>query len=137
MLEDYVVVPRRRKQGKFIPNKVSIEKHEYQTVIFLLDYGFDVELIRPSNIPKMHSPDLWMLGKAWEMKCPETSRLDAIDHAFGRARKQADNVILDLRRMNIDTKSAVQYATKLFRKSRRLKTLWVITKERRILDIKK
>ena len=137
MLEEYIIVPRRRRQGNFIPNGVSIEKHEYQTVIFLLSYGFDVELICPTNIPKMHSPDLWMLGKAWEMKGPKGKSLRAIEHAFKRAGKQSENVIIDLRRMKVDTRLLLRFAKKLIIDSKRIKTLWVITKEEKMLDIKR
>ena len=137
MLEEYAVVPRRRRQGQFTPNGVLIEKHEYQTVLFLLDYGFDVELIRPSNIPKMHSPDLWMLGKAWEMKGPKGDSFASIDHILRRARKQSENVVLDVRRMKCDTREVVRYVRKLFKTSRHFRTIWLITKEGAILDIKK
>lgn len=137
MLEEYAIVPRRRRQGKFTPNGVLIEKHEYQTVLFLLDYGFDVELIRPTNIPKMHSADLWMLGKAWEMKGPEGKSLDTIEHAFKRAGRQSENIIIDLRRMKIETRFLLRFAKKLMRDSKRIKILWIITKEGKLLDIKR
>ena len=52
------------KIGKIIPNGVSLEKHENDTVIFFTNLGFNIELIPPSNTPKAKTPDFIMDGKA-------------------------------------------------------------------------
>ncbi len=37
------------KKGKITPNGVSLEKHEYDTVLFFTELGCDVELLPRSN----------------------------------------------------------------------------------------
>ena len=58
---------KERKFGKIIPNGVSLEKHENNTVVFFTNLGHNVELIPPSNTPKAKTPDFMMDGQAWEM----------------------------------------------------------------------
>ena len=89
------------KIGKIIPNGVSLEKHESDTAVFFTNLGFNVELIPPSNTPKSKSPDFIMNGKAWEMKSPQGKSRVTVEHAFKRAAKQSENIIIDLRRTKI------------------------------------
>jgi len=124
------------KTGKIIPNGIMLEKHEYETILFLTNLGYDIELIRPSNMPKMKTPDFNMLGKSWEAKSPQGKNLTTIEHAFKRAAKQSENIILDLKRTKIPTKRAVEYIQKLFNASRRVKNLLVITKENKLIDFR-
>ena len=61
----------KRRKGKIIPNGVILEPHEYETVTFLTEQGFNIELIKPTHTPKMKNPDIMMNGLIWEMKCPQ------------------------------------------------------------------
>ena len=126
-----------KRKGKIIPNGVSLEKHENETVVFFTELGFNVELIPPSNIPKAKTPDFMMEGKAWEMKSPQGKSELTIEHAFKRAAKQSENIILDLRRTNVKTEKARVLIEKLFKVSRRVKLIKVITREQELVDFKK
>jgi hypothetical protein len=44
-------------KGKLIQNGVHLQEHEYATVKFFLELGYDIELIPPSQIKSLHSPD--------------------------------------------------------------------------------
>ena len=125
------------KIGKIIPNGVSLEKHENETVVFFTNLGFNIELIPPSNIPKTKTPDFIMDGKAWEMKSPHGKSHSTIEHSFRHAATQSENIILDLRRNKISTDQAKTVIKKLFNASRRVHNLKVITKEQALLDFKK
>ena len=125
------------KIGKIIPNGVSLEKHENDTIVFFTNLGFNVELIPPSNTPKAKTPDFMMDGKAWEMKSPQGKSCVTVEHAFKRAAKQSDNIIIDLRRTKIPTNESKASLEKLFKTSRRVKSLKIITKEQELLDFNK
>ena len=62
-------VPKGR-WGSFHRNGIRLEPHEGRTAKFLTLYGFSIEVIRPTNTPKMKNPDILMLGTIWEMKAP-------------------------------------------------------------------
>ena len=121
------------KTGKILPNGVSLEKHEYDTVLYLTNLGYDVELVRPSNIPNTKSPDSYMCGKAWEMKSPAGKSSRTLEHAFKRATRQSENIILDLRRLKVDTELSPRCARKLFNASRRTRNLWITTAQGELL----
>ena len=124
-------------KGKITPNGVSLEKHEYDTVLFLTTLGYDIELIPPSLIPNMHTPDLKMNGLEWEMKSPKGKSRSTLEHAFQTAVKQSVNLIFDLRRIQMPNDKAVQILEQLFHYSKSIKRLLVITKGRKLLDYKK
>ena len=125
------------KIGKITPNGVSLEKHENDTVVFFTNLGYNIELLPPSNTPKAKTPDFMMDGKAWEMKSPQGKSRVTVEHAFKRAAKQSENIIIDLRRTKIPTDQAKTALEKLFGSSRRVRNLKVITREQQLLDFKK
>lgn len=120
-------------KGKIIPNGVSLEKHENDTIIFFTNLGYDIELIPPSHIPNTKSADFKMNGKQWEMKSPKGKSRSTIEHAFQAAAKQSDNVIFDLRRTSIPLEKSLIILSKLLNTSKKVKTLWVITKNHVLL----
>ncbi len=60
-----------KKKGKIIPNGVSLERHEYETILVFTELGYDVSLIPKSNIKGVHAADIIINGEQWEMKCPK------------------------------------------------------------------
>lgn len=124
-----------KKRGKIIPNGVSLEKHEYDTILFLTELGYDISLIPPSHIPNHRTPDFVMSEKKWEMKSPKGSSRSTLEHAFQSARKQSDYILFDLRRTNIQDSSAIRQLQKLKEASRGIKELKIITKSKELLDI--
>ena len=128
--------PPRSKIGRIIHNDVRLENHEYRTVLLLAEFGFDVELIRPSSIPHSQNPDILMLGTTWEMKGPESDNQYTIKKRFRKAKKQADGrAIFDLN--NIPKKNRIKaekYILELFETTRGMKRIMLI-KDGAIIDI--
>lgn len=58
------------ERGKLTQNKVHLRDHEYQTVKVFLEEGYNVELIPQSKIKGFQTPDIVLLGVAWEIKSP-------------------------------------------------------------------
>lgn len=121
------------RKGKIIPNGVSLEKHEYDTILFLTMIGNDIELIPPSNTPGVRTPDFKMNGVEWEMKSPNGNSRSTIEHAFQIASHQSQNIIIDLRRTKIPDSRALHLLGKLMKTSRRAKRLGVVSKEQKLL----
>ena len=58
------------RKGKIISNGISLQRHEYETVLLLTSLGCNVELVPKNNKQGVHTPDLKMNGIYWEMKAP-------------------------------------------------------------------
>ena len=117
------------KNGRLFDNDVRLEVHERRTVDYLLQQGKDIELISPSYNLYSKSPDFWMDGVAWELKCPCVTKLERISYLFRYATKQSPQVIFDLRNIKGDSAGVIKHLQKLFHISRRVRRLIIISKE--------
>ena len=128
---------RKMKNGKIIPNGVTLEKHEFKTVLLITKHGINVELIPKSNRYGVHTPDIIINGIAWEIKSPIGDGKYTIQNTIQRAIKQSKYIIVDLRRTKRHQQKCIRELKNEFNKSKNLKQLIVITKTGRILDFKK
>ena len=122
------------RTGILKTNGVHLQPHEYQTVKLLLANGYDVELLPPSAIKGLPTPDIIIDGRLWEMKAPLGSSRNTIKHTFQHGKRQAENLVIDLRRCKLDPDKALQEIRQNFKLSKRIKRLKVITKDSSILD---
>ncbi|MBQ9016977.1 hypothetical protein IJ103_01895 [Candidatus Saccharibacteria bacterium] len=122
-----------KKIGKITPNGVFLERHEYNTVLFLTNLGYDISLIPPSHIPNVRTPDFTMDGLRWEMKSPKGKSRSTLEHAFQSAAKQSENIIFDLRRIDFPEEKSLCILSRLMTTSKRAKKLGVITKSQKII----
>lgn len=126
-----------RKIGELATNGVVLLLHEYDTVLFFLRQGRNVELIPPSNTVHARRPDFAMDGLEWEMKSPEQAAKMVVERAFDKALRQSQNIVIDLRRAKGREDIAIGHLQKCFMSSRRIKRLMIITREQVLLDFKK
>ena len=126
------------KTGKIIPNGVRLEAHEYATVLFFTMLGKDVELIPPSFTPNTHNADFYMDGLIWEAKSPvgNSSRM-TIERILHKAAKQSENIVIDLRRTRLSDVQSVACLEKQFKLSLSIKRLLIITKQEKLIDLRK
>lgn len=128
----------RNKYGKIIFSNHDLEPHEKDTIFCLASFGFDVETIVPSNIPKSKNPDLLMLGTFWEMKGPRTANQTTIQTKFRKATKQSGGkAIFDLRNVKNDSREIEKYIIRLFITTRGMRRIMIIEDDNTILDILK
>ena len=120
-------------EGKLAQNGVHLQDHEYKTVKLLLENGFDVELIPPSQIKGLRMPDIMMGGIPWEMKSPEGDGKKTIQNTMQNAAHQAGNIIIDLRRCKINEEKAIRGFEREFNLSKRVKRMKIITLEEKNL----
>ena len=119
------------KIGKVIRNGVKLEPHEDITTEFLTHFGFNIEIIKPTDIPRVNNPDLLISGAIWEVKAPTTSSEETLKKRFKKASKQAGRIILDLRGVVRD------YEKVEIENNRNLRKMMIITKSGKLLDFSK
>lgn len=123
--------------GKITPNGVSLEKHEYATVLLLTEMGYDVELVPRSNREGEHTPDIIIDNVKWEMKSPTGETRNTIKNIIQSALRQSVNVILDLRRIKRPMEKCLRDIDREFTHNKKIKRLLVITKSKKVIDFSK
>ncbi|MBQ9017418.1 hypothetical protein IJ103_04270 [Candidatus Saccharibacteria bacterium] len=127
-----------RKQGKLVDNGVTLKPHENLTVDFLLKLGHNIELIPKLNIEGVHTPDVKMDGKYdWEMKSPRGKGRWLMNNTIRNAKKQSENIIIDLRRAKLNQGQCIKDLQILFMKTKSIKRMIIITKSKNILTWEK
>lgn len=124
------------KIGKITPNGVKPAPHEWDTILFFTNLGKDVELIIPSNTPYNKRPDYIIDGLAWEAKSPTKCHCRTIERVFYDASKQSPNIIIDLRRTK-GKENAILTLKKCFKHTRKVRNLYIITKNCTLQKYKK
>ncbi len=128
----------KKKIGKVVFYNHDLEKHELDTIFCLANFGFDIEVLAPSNIPKSKNPNLLMLGTYWEMKGPGTSNEDTVKFHFRKAKKQSNGkAVFDIRRVRKDKEKIKNYIIELFRDTREMRRVMIIIDDENILDLLK
>ena len=126
----------KTKYGRIIFTNNNLEKHERDTVFCLSSFGFDVETLVPSDIPKSKNPDLLMLGTSWEMKGGNTTNEATIQTKFRKATKQSNGkAIFDLRTIKWNKIKAQEKIIRLFKTTRGMRRIIIIQDDNNMLDI--
>ena len=123
------------KIGRVKRNGVVTEPHEDSTILYLTQFGFDIELIKPTSTKNANNPDVLIMGTIWEIKRPESSNETTIKNRFRKASKQATKIIFDLRGVKKDVSKVERRIMKLFKEGGRVKRMMIIEKNGRLFDI--
>lgn len=104
--------PERGDGRVFIP-AVSARKppseHEVLTALRLAETGTDVLFRIDSHDAGAKNPDAEMDQQIWEFKAPTGQGKNTIDTQMKRAGKQAERLVLDLRRSKLDDRASIEY----------------------------
>ena len=125
------------KIGRVNKNNVDIEPHEDSTILYLTQYGYNIEVVKPANTYKTSSADVFMMGAVWEMKSPTTFKESTIKEDFRKAKEQSDRIIFDLRRVKKYADDVEKYILKLFKGKGRVRQLIIIEKGGKVLYFSK
>ena len=94
----------------FIP-AVSVRdapsEHEVLTALRLAEDGMDVLFRIDSREEGVKNPDVEMNQQVWEFKAPTGQGKNTVDSQMKRAGKQAERLVLDLRRSELDDKKSI------------------------------
>ena len=126
-----------KRKGRIAPNGVILNAHEYATVVFLTEQGYNVELIPKSNRKGVHTPDIKIDGIKWEMKAPIGEGNQLMKNTLQKALKQSTNIVVDLRRTKRHQTKCLRELEREFNNSKSIKRLKIITKTNKMLDFKK
>lgn len=95
----------------FIP-AVSVRdapsEHEVLTALRLAEEGVDVLFRIDSREEGVKNPDVEMNQQVWEFKAPTGEGKNTVDSQMKRAGKQAERLVLDLRRCELDDKESIR-----------------------------
>jgi len=127
------------KQGKIIePAGCNIHDHEQQTARALVNAGYTVRFIPESKRDGDNSPDILMNGELWEMKSPNTDKLNQIKNNLKRARRQSQNVIIDSQRVKYIPDQIIQkFLVARYKEQKTIKGLLFVNRKRKVIDITK
>lgn len=123
------------KIGRVKKNNVITEPHEDSTILFLTQFGFDIELIKPASTKKSNNPDVLIMGAVWEIKRPESSNKTTIKNRFRKASKQATRIIFDLRDIKDGADKVEKQIIIMLKNGGRVRHMMIIKKNGRLLDI--
>lgn len=104
--------PERGTGRVFIP-AVSVREapseHEVLTALRLAETGTNVLFRIDSRDTSAKNPDAEMNQQVWEFKAPKGQGKNTIDSQMKRAGKQAERLVLDLRRSKLDDEESILY----------------------------
>ena len=94
------------KTGKVIITKnTSPSYQEMRVALVLVKTGYNVRFIPRRIIP---TPDIWFMGKEWEIKSPKGKTKRTIENCIRHALKQSSNIIIDLSDIGIEQQKAIR-----------------------------
>ena len=82
-------------------------EHEVLTALRLAETGMDVLFRIDSRDTSAKNPDAEMNQQIWEFKAPTGQGKNTVDSQMKRAGKQAERLVLDLRRSKLDDREAI------------------------------
>ena len=82
-------------------------EHEVLTALRLAEEGVDVLFRIDSREEGVKNPDVEMNQQVWEFKAPTGEGKNTVDSQMKRAGKQAERLVLDLRRSELDDKKSI------------------------------
>ena len=118
------------EKGDLKQNGVHLLEHEWHTVKFLLEKGYNIELIPPLRIKGVRTADIAIHGVLWEIKSPTGSGKNVIRHTVQRASHQSNSIIIDLRRCKMLEEKAIKEIENHFSLSKRIIRIKIITKDK-------
>lgn len=117
-----------------IPYGALIKPHEREVAEILIRTGNNVEFLPASISP---SPDILYLSVKWEIKSPTGCKRRTIENNLRKAMTQSENIIVDLRRINIDEKTCMREIEKQVQLSgKRIRRMIIISKGGKIINVK-
>lgn len=114
--------------------KDAPKEHELSAAL-ILAYHFksDVIFLRPQTDK---TPDIDVIGTKWEIKSPRGDSKKTIENNLRTARKQSENIVIDLSRSRMHITRAIARTRFYLRtEAHDIKRLKIITKTQRIIDI--
>lgn len=125
-----------QKQGKIIGQvNPFLKPHEWDTINFLIYFGYNIEIIPECRIKGVHTPDIRIDAIEWEIKSPRANTNCIIKNTLRDAAKQSSNIIIDLRRTCRRDEQCMHEIKKWFTGHNKVKNIWIITKKLELIKL--
>lgn len=125
----------RKRAGVYIESGRKPWPHELRVAEILALNGHFVEFLAEGRLPRA---DIRVDGAEFEIKSPERFNANTLEHMLRDAIKQSPNVIFDTVRLKKVRDCQVERFLKgQIYKNSRLKRVWLVTRQNRIVDISK
>jgi len=114
---------------------VDVPKEHELSAALILAYHFktDVTFLRPET---KKTPDIDVNGTKWEIKSPRGDAKKTIENNLRTARKQSENIVIDLARSKMHYTRVIARSKFYIRtEAHNIKHLKIITKTQKIIDI--
>ena len=107
--------------------------HELSAALILAGYfKSDVVFLRPQTDK---TPDIEVGGSKWEIKSPRGDGKKTIDNNFRTARKQSQNIVMDLRRIKMHQNKAAARINSFLSTQHNFKRVLIVTKSKKVIEI--
>ena len=93
-----------------------------------------VQFVRPKS--NTRTADCIIMGQTWEIKSPQTDKINTLQKLLRHASTQSPNVVVDLRRSKMNVNQALSRLHYLLKSIPHLKHVLVVTKSNKVLIIK-
>ncbi len=124
----------KNKKGHLNKNGIKPEPNEEKTFKYLTSFGFDIDLIKPTNADKVHNPDILIMGTIWEVKTPTSCKDNTIKNRFREASRQSTKIIFDLRFISKNVDAVEKKILDLFKNNGRVRRLMIIRENGSLID---
>lgn len=123
----------QRKKGKvIIPKNTAPNYREVRVALILAGMGHDVTFI-PRRV--IATPDIWFMGREWEIKSPKGKTKRTIENCIRHALKQSSNVIIDLAEIGMDQERAIREVRRQNRLVKGKHRMMIVTLAGRIIKL--
>ncbi|MDR0887315.1 MAG: hypothetical protein LBM97_01345 [Candidatus Nomurabacteria bacterium] len=131
----------KQRRRIIIPENIknSVEPHEIEVAkIISTHLNTDILFLEPIDFYKVKTADFVANGLEWEIKSPiGNSKRETVRQQFRKASKQAKNIVLDGRRTKLEDDFILKQIERGLQNHRSIKKLLFITKDEKVLEIKK
>ncbi|MGO1319923.1 MAG: hypothetical protein ACTII7_07750 [Galactobacter sp.] len=122
--------------GEFVPDGLGREPHEVIASQMLVNVGKHVRWRPEVKISGVKNPDIFMDDVIWDIKSPKGGGDNTVANQFSRAKKQANNLVLDLHRCALDDSEAIDSAERRFYGKKEFQRLIIIKKDGMVIEHK-
>ena len=130
---------KKSESTVIIPSNVKPppEEHEVSAAwILARHYSCIITFLPKLEGYKLKSPDFSMHGLVWELKSPSGSAKRTIRNNIDLAKMQSGNIVIDTRRTVLPDEWIEAELKKQFTIKKRIQRLLMITKDKKVLEIK-
>jgi hypothetical protein len=114
------------------------EEHEVSAAWLLArHYNCTIKFLKPVIGYKIRTPDFIMNGQEWELKSPTGNAKTTIANNLINAKSQSPHIVFDSRRTKIPDTTIIRELRKYLISKSSIKKIIIITKNEKVLAIKK